>query len=74
MMRWSHPAHGLSSLQYTLFRNYRGTALPSPINPPAAQQYRVSALPRGGFYGSGPAVLSPYHLTWNLEELYFKKK
>jgi peptide/nickel transport system substrate-binding protein len=21
-----------------------------------------------------PAVLSPYHLTWNLEELYFKKK
>jgi len=20
-----------------------------------------------------PAVLSPYHLTWNLEELYFKK-
>jgi len=21
-----------------------------------------------------PAVLSAYHLTWNLEELYFKKK
>ena len=21
-----------------------------------------------------PAVLSPYRLTWNLEELYFKKK
>ena len=21
-----------------------------------------------------PAVLSPYHLTWNLEELYFKKQ
>ena len=21
-----------------------------------------------------PAVLSPYHLTWNLEELYWKKK
>jgi peptide/nickel transport system substrate-binding protein len=21
-----------------------------------------------------PAILSPYHLTWNLEELYFKKK
>jgi len=21
-----------------------------------------------------PTVLSPYHLTWNLEELYFKKK
>ena len=21
-----------------------------------------------------PAVLTPYHLTWNLEELYFRKK
>jgi ABC-type transport system substrate-binding protein len=21
-----------------------------------------------------PSVLTPYHLTWNLQELYFKKK
>jgi peptide/nickel transport system substrate-binding protein len=29
---------------------------------------------RPGVGNLRPAVLSPYHLTWNLEELYFKKK
>ncbi len=31
------------------------------------------AMIRSGVGNLQPAVMSPYHLTWNLEELYFKK-
>ncbi len=31
------------------------------------------AMIRPGVGNIRPSVLSPYHVTWNLEELYFKK-
>jgi peptide/nickel transport system substrate-binding protein len=34
----------------------------------------AAAAIRAGVANLRPAVLSPYHLTWNLEELYFKAK